>query len=369
MPCAGTNIQAYGSHLIELERLVTEAQGAGLVCIAGDFNAHIGVLNGVNDKTDPEGLLIQQWVDKCALYATSLFPTRSGPTYTYFNADKHTTVDYIFADNVTAEYINSCYIHDHHALNSSDHLPISCEFLIPHQVLYDGHRGKAKPKINWEKAVSSGKCTIYHEYISQEVTKVLDASYSNVEEINQDIMYVSRSIQEAALSTLPLHKPAKKQKKWYSDNTLSNLCKQKKEAWDKWKEAGSPREGVLYEQKKALRDEVRKRIKICRANEERKRIEKIDHDFRNKHPSRFRTSNSTQTGSKVCISGNTISDSPAVLQAWRDHFEKLGNTRDEDDVVVRAANERVNHLWNMSYRDCSECSILDGRAGTCHQET
>ena len=37
MPCAGTNIQAYGSHLIELERLVIEAQGAGLVCIAGDF--------------------------------------------------------------------------------------------------------------------------------------------------------------------------------------------------------------------------------------------------------------------------------------------------------------------------------------------
>jgi hypothetical protein len=86
------------------------------------------------------------------------------------------------------------------------------------------------------------------------------------------IIYISRSIQEAALSTLPLHKPAKKQNKWYKDSTHSNLCKQKKEAWDKWKEAGCPREGVLHKRKKALRNEVRKRINICKANEERKRI-------------------------------------------------------------------------------------------------
>jgi hypothetical protein len=71
---------------------------------------------------------------------------------------------------------------------------------------------------------------------------------------------------------LPLHKPAKKQNKWYTDSTLSNLCKQKNEAWDKWKEAGCPREGVLHKRKKALRNEVRKRINICKANEERKRI-------------------------------------------------------------------------------------------------
>jgi hypothetical protein len=142
MPCAGTDIQAYGSHLIEMERLVTEAQSAGCVCIMGDFNAHIGLNDGVcskNDKINPEGLLIQQWVDRCALYAASLSPTSSGLMYTYFNTDKHTTVD--------AEYINSCYTHDHHSLNSSDHLPISCELSIPHQVLHGGDNERAEPKI------------------------------------------------------------------------------------------------------------------------------------------------------------------------------------------------------------------------------
>ena len=47
--------------------------------------------------------------------------------YTYFNSDKCTTVDYIFTDIVIAEYIDSCYTHDHHGLNSSDHHPVSCE--------------------------------------------------------------------------------------------------------------------------------------------------------------------------------------------------------------------------------------------------
>ena len=102
------------------------------------------------------------------------------------------------------------------------------------------------------------------------------------------------------------------------------------------------------ERKKALRNEVRKRIKICKANEERKRIEKIDRDFRNKCPSRFRTSKSNKFGSKIRVSGDIVSDPPAVLQAWRGHFEMLGKARDENDTV-KAANDRAKHLLELTY--------------------
>ena len=57
------------------------------MCTVGDFNAHIGLKDGVSSKINPEGLLIQQWVDMCALYAASLLPTDSCPMYTYFNSD------------------------------------------------------------------------------------------------------------------------------------------------------------------------------------------------------------------------------------------------------------------------------------------
>lgn len=128
MPCAGTDIPTYGSHLIELERLVTEAKSDGLVSVVGDFNAHIGVSN---DKMNPEGVLIEQWADRCSLYGASLSPCRSGPMYTYVKYDKRTTVDYIiFTDIKVAEYINFCHTHDHHGLNTSDHLPIRCDLLV-----------------------------------------------------------------------------------------------------------------------------------------------------------------------------------------------------------------------------------------------
>lgn len=345
MPCAGADIQAYGSHLIELERLVTEAQDIGLVCIVGDFNAHIGV-----SEKNPEGVLIEQWMDRCSLYAASLSPSRNGPMYTYFKCDKRTTVDYIFTDIRSAEYMDSCQTHDHHSLNTSDHLPLSCEFSISHPNASSSGETKAKAKVDWNKAIAYGKCATYQQHIAQALTSIAGTSYSSTNQVNEDIIYVSKSVRDAAISTLPLLKPAKKQKKWYSDETLSNLCKQKKEAWDNWKKAGSPNDGPFYERRNNLREEVRKRLKICRANEERKRIEKLDCKFRNKHPSRFRTFNLSHSGVKVRVAGNTVSDKPAVLQAWCDHFESLAKASTTDDTT-KAAKERVSHLLQLTHNN------------------
>ena len=44
LPCADQGLQVFCEHLIELQRLVTEAQQCGLVVVLGDFNAHLGHL-------------------------------------------------------------------------------------------------------------------------------------------------------------------------------------------------------------------------------------------------------------------------------------------------------------------------------------
>lgn len=129
---------------------------------------------------------------------------------------------------VAAEYIDACYTHEHHALNTSDRLPISCELVIPHEVHSFGENKGTVLNINWDKALASGECKIYQGHISQVITRVLGTSHSNAKEMNKEIKYISRAIQEVALSTLPLHKSARKQRKWYRDATLSTLCKQKK---------------------------------------------------------------------------------------------------------------------------------------------
>ena len=83
------------------------------------------------DSTNHEGL---QWLERCTLYAASLSSIHSGPEYTYFSSEKRTTVDYIFTDTATAGYTQSCFTHGHHGLNTSDHLPITCELSIPCEI-------------------------------------------------------------------------------------------------------------------------------------------------------------------------------------------------------------------------------------------
>ena len=77
---------------------------------------------------------------------------------------------------------------------------------------------------------------------------------------------------DAVFQVLPKQKPPQKQKKWYRDTTLSCLSiKEKKRAWDTWLKEGRPNYGPVYEHKLKTREEVRKRIRICAANEERKK--------------------------------------------------------------------------------------------------
>ena len=48
-----------------------------------------------------KGLLLSEWADRCHLYAVSMSALSKGPTYTYFTAERQTTVDYIFVDSET----------------------------------------------------------------------------------------------------------------------------------------------------------------------------------------------------------------------------------------------------------------------------
>ena len=78
------------------------------------------------------------------------------------------------------------------------------------------------------------------------------------------------------MRVLPKRNPQKVQKKWYRDSTLCRLSKEKKVAWDSWQKEGRPNNGLVYEKKVKTREEVTRRIKVCEANEERKRIQNLN---------------------------------------------------------------------------------------------
>ena len=67
--------------------------------------------------TPAEHLLLEM-VQNNDLFITSLCSLSSGPSYTYFRGDIHTTTDYIISDARHAHLAIRCETHDHHPLNS-----------------------------------------------------------------------------------------------------------------------------------------------------------------------------------------------------------------------------------------------------------
>ena len=115
---------------MELERIVSESAVLGPVIILGDFNAHLGSLGGPRGRgpANAHGVLLEEFMGRCSLSATSLCSWATGPVYTYVSGEVNTTVDYILADlEATSHLISSCHTFPMSDMNSSDHLPIKVD--------------------------------------------------------------------------------------------------------------------------------------------------------------------------------------------------------------------------------------------------
>lgn len=96
LPCLDQGVDCYRDHLVELERVISDAQQIGSVCVLSDFNAHLHV-GGVRCASEQnlQGVLLQEVLERCDLSAVSMGALASGPSYTYCSGEARTTVDYI----------------------------------------------------------------------------------------------------------------------------------------------------------------------------------------------------------------------------------------------------------------------------------
>ena len=335
LPCSDTGMEHYSEHLIELERVISEQQRHGPIIIMGDFNAHLGTLGGVRGIGQPnqQGLLLQQLITRCDLYVLSLASLSQGPQYTFHNSELQTTVDYILVSHNTTEHIAKCFTHDSAPLNTSDHLPITAVLQLAHSNVAPQEQ-LSHNKINWSKAIGSTSLQNYQKQVSAIITPLIGRSYSSHNEINEEIIYVSEKICCASAELLPSYKNSAK-KKWYKDQTLSRLASLKKAAWDRWCGNGRPTEGPLYEAKISTRAEFRRRMRVCEANNERKRIQHLDGRFRQNSSNRFRIPKSnTHRSLPLRINGEVVTDPHALLTAWKDHFQTLSAADQEPSTVM-----------------------------------
>ena len=109
--------------------------------------------------------------------------------------------------------------------------------------------------------------------------------HDSTDSINDEIQLVSKHITDAAKRTLPCIKPRKQ--RFFKDSTLKQICDKSKGAWKAWVDADRPPDGPLYDSKNDWRCEVKKRVNLCAAMDERRHVRRRENLFRSGARNRF----------------------------------------------------------------------------------
>ena len=200
LPSTDHPIEEFDSYLQHLESIVISRMPLGPVLIVGDLNAHIDTQEGTN--TNVQGQLLMQLMDRCSLYPVTLSDITAGPCYTFFRENTQSMIDFALLTAADAPIVAHSEISQHHALNTSDHLPV--------KVKLDWCMEERDPptprgrQINWKKACQEGLTTEYAMRVDAIVRPLLGLQYSSVEDLSQEIDVVASKMEQAAFDTLPL---------------------------------------------------------------------------------------------------------------------------------------------------------------------
>ena len=123
----------------------------------------------------------------------------------------------------------------------------------------------------------------------------------------------------------------------------------KKAARDRWCANGHPQKGPPYKAKINTRAEFCKRMRVGKANDERKRIQHFDSRFKQKSSNQFRIPKANAHQSlPLRINQDVVTDPNTILTAWRDHFQTLSSTNQVLSTATYSSEEDVKRLMHDS---------------------
>ena len=305
-------------------------------------------------ETNVQGVLLNDMRGRCNLNAVSLGSIAVGHCYTYASGDQKTTVDYIFADEEAISMLSQCRTLPFEDLNMSDHLTLFADMMYVPTLEEEIHH--VLPRVDWMKAVSSGDIENYRQKVAKCLNRLDNNSYDCVEEVDRELYYVSKLLCDSAVRSLPLLQHRKKLR--WRDSTLTALCAKSRIARKVWREAGSPSNGPLYDEKCHLRRAVRKRVRFCAAQAENRRIQRRDRLFSSGDKGRFRLpQRKKKVHTKLLIDGEIIEGTQSLLDAWSQRFEDLAKSRKDELPQLQSLESHVKHLTTLSLGN--EDSLLD----------
>ena len=199
-------------------------------------------------------------------------------------------------------------------------------------------------RIHWSKVPNSTNLYHYQKQVTNFVAPLIGHSYNSTGDVDKEITYVTENICSIVFESLPLDKNSAKCRKWFKDQTLSRVASEKKAAWDRWSANGHPKEGPLHDAKNKARAIFRKRMKVCAANSERKRIH-FDHQFKQRSSIRFKIPSTKQ---RPCLSllkdQEVVTDPKPILEMWEDHFRVLSSTNSGQSTATYSSEDEVETL-------------------------
>ena len=288
--------------------------------VVDDLNCHLGQAGGPRSLAEPNhrGMQWKDLIDSHSLYVPSLSHLATGPVNTYSSGSNSTTPDYIIGNFTTSTVMVACRVEEEHPLNTSNHLPISSKSSL--SMLTTVSTAPNHIALDWTSAIRDNCISQYASQTDKVVSPLLNKDYSSIEEIEADISHVSKQVIDSSLSTIPpLCRPNTNSTRIH-DSHLSTLCWRSQHAYRQWKAAGRPKSGPLYEARKMSKKNIQHHLSKCRAQMERKRIQKRD---QSNHPRRFHTKTQKKEGASQLINSSFTSDPSVVLPHWSDHFSSL----------------------------------------------
>ena len=233
---------------------------------------------------------------------------------------------------------------DHHPLNLSDHLALTVNLDCKPHLLNPPEQ--AHPKLNWRKAILDGSIQEFQEYVSSNLSPLLNHSLETIAEIDEEIIAVTSILHHAATETIPVIRNSTKVKNYIRDDELKQKCQRSKVAWRHWRNAGRPRSGPLYQNMKAAKYEVKLYVRKCRARQERKVIQTRDEMFKNKDDRRFNIHQKRSHCRKLIVDGKSVTEEDDLLKCWKDYFSNLAQTQAGNSDL---SDLDISHMEAMSH--------------------
>ena len=335
-----------------IDQAISNTSCSSPLLVVGDLNCHLGHAGGPRSLAEPNhrGMQWKNILDSHSLYVPSLSQLATGPVHTFSSGSNSTTLDYIIGNFITSTVMVSCKVGEEHPLNTSDHLPITSKLNL--SLLTTVSPSSENVVLDWTSAIKEGCISNYASLTDNVVAPLLSKGYSSIQEIEADISYVSKHLLDASLSTIPPQRhPSKYNPNRVYDRHLSTLCWHSRQAYHQWKAAGRPTSGPLFEARKRSKKNVQRHLSKCRAQIERKKIQKRDQSFRQNHPTRFLTKTQKKGGASLLVNGSLSSDPSVVLPHWVDHFSGLSRSRCSSNPNLQKFSDSVHKMELETYSD------------------